>query len=85
MDYKQLLKLEGPNQNGTYRVCAYNGVFIGEFLVKEDGYYDWWPEHPSQGGFWPAYMLHALATALDDLNKDWDDALRKEAESWHGT
>lgn len=56
-----------------YNVTAYNGVSMGQFLMKEDGYYDFWPE--DRAGYWPAHMLRALADELDKINKDWDKAM----------
>jgi hypothetical protein len=55
---------------------AANGVKIGQILAKEDGYYDFWPEH--NGGYWPAYMLRAIADMLDTMNKPWDDQIRND-------
>lgn len=58
-----------------YKVKGHNGVYIGDFLRKEDGYFDFWPD--LKGGFWPSYMLRALADKLDELNKPWDDDIKK--------
>ena len=66
------LEKVGPAE---YKVKAYNGVYIGDFLKKEDGYFDFWPDQ--KGGFWPSYMLRALAEKLDELNKPWDDDINK--------
>ena len=58
-----------------YKVFAHSGVYIGDFLMKEDGYFDFWPE--LKGGFWPSYMLRSLSDKLDELNKDWDKDIKK--------
>jgi hypothetical protein len=55
---------------------ASNGVKIGQILAKEDGYYDFWPE--LGGGYWPAYLLRAIADMLDTMNKPWDDQIKND-------
>lgn len=62
--------------DGVYNVFHENGVKIGQFLMKEDGYYDFWPE--SGAGYWPAYILRELADKLDVLNKDWEDFINND-------
>lgn len=57
---------------GLKNINAYNGVNIGEFLTGDDGYWAWWPKN-DQVGYWEAHMLLAIAAALDELNKPWDD------------
>lgn len=63
----------------AYNVTAYNGSSMGEFLMKEDGYYAFWPDH--REGYWPAYMLRALADKLDELNKEWDESTQQFFDS----
>lgn len=53
-----------------YKVKAYNGVDMGEFYMEVDGYYVYVPI--LRGGFWPAYMLRAVADKLDEVNASWD-------------
>ena len=58
---------------GSYKVLAKsNGVHFADFLMKEDGYYDYWPLPSRNYGCLPAYILRAMADALDDLNEEWD-------------
>lgn len=52
-----------------YKVYFANGVYLGELLVKEDGYYDFWPE--LRGGCWSEYVLREIADELQRLNKPW--------------
>jgi hypothetical protein len=61
-----------------YQVYYQNGVFLGDIFIKEDGFYDFWPEHPSRGGCWPAYVLRAIADKLDELNKPWEDIIHND-------
>lgn len=58
-----------PMVSKWYKVYFQNGVYLGDILAKEDGYYDFWPEHPSRGGYWASYVLRAIADKLDELNK----------------
>jgi hypothetical protein len=32
----------------------------------------------TQNGFWPGYMLRAIADAEDIINKDWDDIIQND-------
>jgi hypothetical protein len=58
---------------GGYRVEWENGVYIGDILMKEDGFYDFWPiQH---GGYWPSYILRVIADKLDEINKPWQDQI----------
>lgn len=53
-----------------------NGTYLGDFIMKEDGYYDFWPE--LRGGYWPSYLLRELANALDLLNEEWDKTIQND-------
>jgi len=66
------LSLEKVNNN-EYNVIHENGTQIGEFLKKEDGYFDFWPK--LGGGYWRSCILRDLANHLDALNKEWDDEI----------
>lgn len=59
-----------------YKVTSSNGVHMGEFVCKEDGFFDFWPE--LRPGYWPSYMLRALADALDEINEPWEKILNLE-------
>lgn len=54
-----------------------NGVYLGEFECDVDGYYYYWPLEDKIGS-WPSYMLRALADALDEINKEWDDIVQND-------
>ena len=57
--------------NNTYKVYYDNNVFLGDIFAKEDGFYDFWPEYPGRGGYWPAYLLREIANKLDQLNEPY--------------
>lgn len=75
MPYLKLEKLAGG-----YKVFFENGVYIGDILVKEDGFYDYWPEY--HGGYWDEMMLRVIADKLKELNapyqKELEDYFSKE-------
>jgi hypothetical protein len=56
---------------GVYTLYFENGVIVGDVMMKEDGYYDWWPEL-SDGGCLAAHFLRGIADLLDELNAPWD-------------
>lgn len=64
---KDIIYLEGKN------LYFQNNVLLGQIFTKEDGYYAFWPE-PGEG-YWPAYLLRAIADLLDERNKKWDEEI----------
>ena len=79
------LEKVGPAE---YKVLYENGIQIGEFLMKEDGYFDFWPK--LGGGYWPSYLLRELANQFDILNQPIEDEIQnyfnkqKEVEEENG-
>ena len=73
--FNKMITLKKIRQD-TYKVDYENGVELGYILVKEDGFYDFWPE--PKGGYWPAYILHEIANKLDELNKPWEDIIMND-------
>jgi hypothetical protein len=71
-DWMRVLTLRtGPGgpESGFEVTYKDNGIFLGDVLRKEDGFYDFWPE--TKGGYWSAYVLLALGNMLDALNEPW--------------
>ena len=66
---------------GGYKVIANNGVYMGEFLVSDSGWFDWWPEFPSKGGYYSSDILKQLIDKLDELNQPYNDEVRKFFDS----
>lgn len=60
----------------VYHYHHANGVYLGSFIVMEDGYYHFWPDH-SKGGCWSSHVLREIANKLDELNKPWDEEIQK--------
>ncbi len=50
-------------------------VARGEIVKGDDGYNVYWP---NEHGAFTAYDLRRLADYLDELNKGWDEQVRKE-------
>lgn len=75
MGYNKLITIRKVD-TGIYTVYAPNEVYMGEFIMKEDGYYDFWPE--PKAGYWPSYMLRTLADLLDKLNEEWDKIIQED-------
>lgn len=56
-----------------------NGCYIGHAYIGDDGFYAYEFEHG--GGSWEAHALRAIADKLDELNKPWDDQIKKYFEN----
>lgn len=65
--------------DGHYRVEYDNGVYMGDILQKEDGFYDFWPE--LRGGYWESSIMREIADKLDALNAPWE----KEIDNYFNT
>ena len=64
----------GDTKNYNVRI---NNIYAGTLEPKEDGFWDWWPE--PRPGYIPAWVLHAIANKLDEINKDWDAQVNNNA------
>ena len=71
---KNLIRLEKVDDD--YHVYFDNGVLLGEFYAEVDGYYVFTPK--LRGGFWKSYVLRTIADKLDELNKEWDEQIKRE-------
>ena len=60
--------------NGVYLVYFKTKV-IGKFIMQDDGYYGYYTTDTS--GYWSSYALRGIADALDDLNREWDEQIKK--------
>lgn len=72
------LKLILPDQ--VYKVQVHNNPDGGEIYREVDGYFVYAPP-PSRGGYWPAYLMKAIADKLDELNEEWDQQLKEWDEA----
>ena len=67
---------QGTEEAAGYKVYAYNDVCIGDFLMSEDGFYNWWPVK-ERDGYFPSYILYALAEHLTLLNANWEQQIER--------
>jgi hypothetical protein len=61
--------------DGVYLVY-FNKKKIGEFVVQDDGYYSYVMKNNL--GFCSSYGLRLIADKLDELNKEWDEQIKKD-------
>jgi hypothetical protein len=69
------LSVQDTNRVGVKHVYFENGVYIGDFVVAEDGYWVYFPEN--KGGSWDEYILRLLLDKLCEMNKPWDEEVNK--------
>lgn len=62
----------------TGKLYFENGVYLGEILMKEDGFYDFYPE--LKGGYWDSALLHEIANLLDKMNAPWEEEINRYFE-----
>jgi hypothetical protein len=67
-----------PLIDGVYEVY-FNSVRLGEFVVQSDGYYGFVAK--SNAGFWSSYGLRLISDKLDEINKEWDQQVKKDIGS----
>lgn len=61
--------------DGVYLVY-FNKKKLGEFIVQDDGFFGFHTSEPS--GYWSSYALRLIADKLDEINKEWDDQVKKD-------
>ena len=67
------LKPDGKNRYLVY--FKQNMKCIGAFSMDVDGYYYFWSNNDS--GCWGSYVLRMIADALDEINKPYNDYIKK--------
>ena len=53
----------------------FNRKVIGKFIMQDDGYYGYYTTETS--GYWSSYALRGIADALDKINEEWDEQIKK--------
>ena len=71
-----MIYLCGVNNSGSFKVYYENGVYVGDIVIGDDGYFAYWPE--MRPGFVTAVFLRAVADKLDELNGKWDKIVRSD-------
>lgn len=54
----------------------FNQKYLGIVAVQDDGYFQFFSNEPS--GYWSSYALRLIADKLDEMNKEWDEQVKKE-------
>ena len=61
--------------NGVHLVY-FNRKVIGKFIMQDDGYYGYYTTETL--GYWSSYALRGIADALDEINREWDEQIKKD-------
>ncbi len=65
------------NQEEFFKLYYHNGVYMGEVIMNDDGYYVFFPDKERAGGYWSQGDFLALYKYLEEKNKYWDDQLNE--------
>ena len=55
-----------------------SGKILGEIYKEVDGYYVYQPDKAN--GCWESYAMRTIADMLDEMNKEWDEQVKKELQ-----
>jgi len=72
-----MIYLGDVNENGSFKVYWENGVYVGDFIIGDDGYLAYWMEG-TRKGYVTSYFLRAVADKLDELNERWDKIIKSD-------
>lgn len=61
--------------DGVYLVY-FNKKKLGEFVIQDDGFFGFYTNEPS--GYWSSYALRLIADKLDEVNKEWNEQVKKD-------
>ena len=64
-----------PVTDWVYEVY-FNSAILGEFVIQEDGYYGFIAYNNTN--YWSSYALRLLSDKLDEINKEWDQQVKKD-------
>lgn len=70
-----MIKLEKINGD-CYVPLWTTGAPLGDFIKADDGYYVWYPV--DNGGCFSQQVLAAILSSLTELNREWDERIRRE-------
>lgn len=60
---------------GFYNVHTSTNKFLGTFELDESGFYNFWCS--GREGSWSSHSLRLIADKLDDINKPFEEELKK--------
>lgn len=61
---------------GGFKLYYHNGVYMGEVLMDEDGYYKFWG-NKELNGYWDEGNFLELYNYLYEKNKNWDENVKE--------
>lgn len=71
-----MITLNKITENLYEALFSQNSKTLGFFDRDIDGYF-YFEDYKSQNGVWSSYALRAIADKLDEINKDWDEQIKK--------
>ena len=79
MSSKVLIKFEEDTKH-LYLVGERNNSkhLLGDLCYAEDGFYQFFPDLESKGGYWPTWMLRKIADKVDELNAPWEAQIAED-------
>lgn len=79
MSNRMLVELEKESKR-LYLVSDQTGSrrFVGDLCCMEDGFYQFFPDLESRGGYWPSWILRKIADKVDELNAPWEEQIAKD-------
>lgn len=82
MDDKKVTKRRKPSIVGTgkleligYDLYYHHGVHMGEVIMNDDGFYNFWPNENK--GYWDEHVLFLIANLLKEKNKRWNEEINE--------
>jgi hypothetical protein len=61
----------------------FNGAFLGNAGKEIDGSFYFIPRPGGHNGVWAGYALRWVADCLDNLNRPWDEQVKKTLDKYH--
>ena len=55
------LKYTDKDSQGSILVHYTNGIYMGDMLIGDDGYYSWWPNENLGCGYIDAWVLRGIS------------------------
>lgn len=71
-----MIALSKITDNKYQVIFSENNKFLGMFERDIDGYF-YFSEDSRSKGFWSSYVLREIADKLDEINRDWDEQIKK--------
>lgn len=73
-----------PIGNNESLNVSFKNLSLGELIITEDGFYNWFPINDRKG-YLSSWILKDIAAKLDELNSDWEEMIDKMLKEENGT